>query len=448
MDLEALDRAHLWHPFTQHSLWGQASDPVLVVDRAEGFHLVDIHGTRYLDGASSLWCNVHGHRVPELDAAARAQLDAVAHSTLLGLSQTQAVLLAKELVDVAPPGLQKVFFSDSGATAVEVALKIAAQYQAQTGHPEKNRFMTLGEAYHGDTVGALSLGYSDWFHRAFEALRFETVVMPTPHRPLHQRVTSAAEHAARSIAAAESLIDRHAATLAAVVMEPLVQGAAGMLMQPKGFLSAVARACKAAGVLFIADEVATGFGRTGTMFACEQEHVTPDLLCVAKGLSGGYLPVAATLGTQQVFDAFLGRFDEGKTFFHGHTFTGNALGCAVSRASLKLLRDKVMPALPARVAHLERELGTLRELAHVGEIRQRGLMVGVELVQNRSTHTPYPAAQRLGHQVCMAVRRHGVILRPLGNVVVLMPSPGMPEALLTQLVAATRQAILDATERA
>ncbi|MBI5496982.1 MAG: adenosylmethionine--8-amino-7-oxononanoate transaminase [Deltaproteobacteria bacterium] len=429
------------------SLWG-AEDPVLVIDRAEGFHLVDTDGNRYLDGVSSLWCNVHGHRVPELDDAARAQLNRVAHSTLLGLSQTEAILLAKELVDVAPRGLTRVFFSDAGATAVEVALKMAAQYQVQVGRPEKRRFLALAEAYHGDTVGALSLGYSDWFHRAFAHLKFDVVTAPAPHAYRDPRRLPPEEFAADAAERVSRLIATHADTLAAVVMEPLVQGAAGMLVHPPGYLAAVARACRAHEVLLVCDEVATGFGRTGTMFACEQEGVVPDILCAAKGLSGGYLPVAATLTTERVFGAFLGAFHEGKTFFHGHTFTGNALGCAVSRASLRLLRERVLPALPARVQHLHRLLEPLRALRHVGDLRQRGLMVGMELVRDRATREPFPMADRVGHRVCMAARRHGVILRPLGNVVVLMPAPGMPEALLDTLVTAAHAAIVAITEAA
>jgi adenosylmethionine-8-amino-7-oxononanoate aminotransferase len=434
-ELVALDRQVLWHPFTQHAAWG-VTDPVLVVDRAEGFHLIAADGRRYLDGVSSLWCNVHGHRVPELDQALREQLDKVAHSTLLGLSQSEAILLARDLVACAPAGLQRVFFTDAGATAVEAALKMAVQYQAQRGRPRKKRFLALGEAYHGDTMGAVSLGYTDWFHRAFQHLTFETLTVPPPHAFALEG--AAPDAAARAVV---DMVARHADDLAAVVMEPVMQGAAGMLPQPAGYVRAVAEACRAHKVLFIADEVATGLGRTGRLWACDHDGVTPDILCVAKGLSGGYLPVAATLTTEEVFDAFKARPEEGRQFFHGHTFTGNALGCAVARASLRLLRERVMPGLPERVALLQSLLEPLKAHPHVAEVRQRGLMVGIELVQDRAKRTAYPRAARTGHQVCMAARDHGVVIRPLLDVVVLMPAPAMPAELLTELVAVTRACI-------
>jgi adenosylmethionine-8-amino-7-oxononanoate aminotransferase len=357
----------------------------------------------------------------------------VAHSTLLGLSQTEAILLARDLVEVAPKGLTRVFYSDAGATSVEVALKMAAQFHAQSGQPQRRKFMALGDAYHGDTMGAVSLGYSDWFHRTVKHLVFDVITAPSP-------VVDGDAHLA------VQLIEEHGAELAAFVIEPVMQGAAGMIAQPKGYLAAVARACRKHGVLLICDEVATGFGRTGTMFACEQEGVVPDIMCVAKGLSGGYLPVAATLATERVFDAFRGAFSEGKTFFHGHTFTGNALGCAVSRASLKLMNEQVMPALPSRVTHLTSLLEPLKAHPHVREVRQRGLMVGVEL-QDRARQ-PYAPSLRLGHQVCMDVRKHGVILRPLGSVVVLMPPPAMPAELISVVVAAAIRSINDVTGRA
>jgi len=427
-ELRALDRQHLWHPLTQHSLWG-TPDPVLVMDRAEGFHLIDVDGKRYLDGVSSLWCNVHGHRVPELDDAIRAQLDKVAHSTLLGLSQTQSVLLAKELVDVAPEGLTRVFYSDSGATSVEAALKMAVQFHAQTGHPQRRSFVTLGDAYHGDTMGSVSLGFSDWFHRAFKHLSFPTI-----------QVSSS------DVDAAVAAIEKHAGELAGVVMEPMVQGAAGMIMQPRGYLRAVADACRKHNVLLICDEVAVGFGRTGRLWAVDHDNVKPDILCLAKGLSGGYLPLAATLTTERIFDAFKGVPSEARTFFHGHTFTGNALGCAVARASLKLLVENVLPTATERVAHLRAALQVMTQLQHVKEVRQLGFMVGIELVKDRASGAAWSVDERMGHKVCARARRYGVIIRPLGNVVVLMPAPAMPAPMLAELVNVTRDCIQDVTE--
>lgn len=441
--LAQLDQQVLWHPFTQHQAWG-STEPVLVIDRAEQFHLIDANGNRYLDGVSSLWCNVHGHRVPELDNAVVEQLDRVAHSTLLGLSQTQAVLLAQQLLEAAPAGLARVFYSDSGATAVEAALKMAVQYQVQRGHPLKRGFLTLQEAYHGDTLGAVSLGFSPPLHRAFEHLRFDVIRVPPPHpyrdlRPPQDVFQQRTQQVCEAIA-------QHAYALAAVVVEPLMQGAAGMLAQPPGYLAAVRKACSQHGVLLICDEVATGLGRTGKMWACDHDGVTPDILCVAKGLSGGYLPVAATLATQDVFNAFVGPWEEGTQFFHGHTFSGNALGCAVSRVSLQLLQQRVMPGLPERVEAFAQALAPLREHAHVGDLRQRGLMVGVELVANRKGAVAYERRLRMGHRVCALARQHGVIIRPLGDVVILMPAPAMPTHLLVEL-AQVAGACIDAATR-
>jgi adenosylmethionine-8-amino-7-oxononanoate aminotransferase len=441
------DRRHLWHPFTQQALWGK-EDEILVIDRAEGFHLIGADGRRFLDGVSSLWCNVHGHQVPEIDDAIRAQLGRVAHSTLLGLSQTEAILLAKELLEVAPAGLTRVFYSDSGATAVEIALKMAVQYQTQRGQPGKRTFLTLSEAYHGDTVGALSLGFSPTFHHVFRHLAFPVMHVPPPHGAAAPSGMTSKEWEQHCQQLAEQTISEHGHCLAAVVLEPLVQGAAGMLVQPSGYVRAIADACRRHNVLLICDEVATGFGRTGTLWACSQEGVAPDILCVAKGLSGGYLPLAATLTQEHIYRAFLGTPAEGRTFFHGHTFTGNALGCAAARASLALLKTRVLPVLPGRVEHLRAILAPMAALPHVAQVRQRGLMVGIELAEHPRGRVPYPAILRMGHRVCMRARDRGVILRPLGNVVVLMPAPAMPEHHLTELATATLASITDVTEGA
>ena len=415
--LLALDRAHVWHPFTQMQQWPE--DDPLVIAAAEGNYLIDDLGRRYLDGVSSLWVTVHGHRKKEIDEAVTAQLAKVAHTTLLGLASVPSIELARALVEVAPEGLNRVFYSDSGSTAVEVALKMAYQYWAQKGRPRKRRFVALDEAYHGDTVGSVSVGGIDLFHRLFDGLLFDVDHLPFPHA---YRWRGPGDCAQACLAAAEALFEEKGEELAALVVEPLVQGAAGMRVQPKGYLAQLAALCKRYQVLLICDEVATGFGRTGTMFAVEQEGVKPDLLCVAKGLTGGYLPLAATLSTDEVYSAFLGAYGTQRTFFHGHTYTGNPLACAAALANLSLFRtEQTLARLQPTLASLAAGLDPLALLPHVGDVRRRGLMVGVELVADKATGAEYGYEERVGHRVCLAARKHGVLLRPLGNVVVLVP---------------------------
>jgi adenosylmethionine-8-amino-7-oxononanoate aminotransferase len=437
------DRAHVWHPFTQMAVW--PSDAPLIIERAEGNELIDDLGHRYLDGVSSLWCNVHGHRKAEIDQAIREQLDRVAHSTLLGLASVPSIELAEALVRVAPPGLSRVFYSDSGSTAVEVALKMAYQFWQQRGRPEKTRFAALSEAYHGDTVGSVSVGGMELFHGIFRGLLFGVERLPSPS-PYHWR--GEGDPLAGALAAAERLFSEKADQLAALVMEPLVQGAAGMWMHPPGFLRSMAELCRRHDVLLICDEVATGFGRTGTLFAVEQEGVRPDFLCLAKGLSGGYLPLAATLTTERVYEAFLGEFASARTFFHGHTFTGNPLACAAALASLRLFETEgVLERVRRTAAVLAPELAALAELPHVGDVRQRGLMVGVELVRDRRSKEPYDYAERIGHRVCLAARKRGVLLRPLGPVVVMMPPLSLTAAEAVRMTGALREAIVEVTGR-
>jgi adenosylmethionine-8-amino-7-oxononanoate aminotransferase len=433
-ELERWDRDHLWHPFTPMQAY--AAERPLIIERAHGCFLVDTDGREYIDGVSSLWCNVHGHRVPELDAAVRDQLDRVAHSTLLGLANVPAVRLARRLVELAPPGLTRVFFSDDGATAVEVALKMAFQYwrQCPTPQPQRTLYLALQGAYHGDTLGDVSVGDLGRFHHLFKPLLFPTVRAPNPYC---YRCPLGLERRTCRIDCVEALADlvrEHAETLAAVVIEPLVQGAAGMITAPDGYLRRVREVTRAHDVLLIADEVAVGVGRTGTLFACQQEGVVPDFLCVAKGLTGGYLPLAATLTTEEVYEAFLGRPEEGRTFYHGHTYTGNPLGAAAALANLELLEHAgVLAALPARGERLRCHLERLAALPCVGEVRQRGLMAGIELVRDRATRQPFPAELRTGARVCRRARDRGVLLRPLGDVVVVMPPLAIELPLLDRL---------------
>jgi adenosylmethionine-8-amino-7-oxononanoate transaminase len=423
MNLIEKDKRYVWHPFTQMRDW-VAGEP-LIIARGEGNYLIDVDGRRYLDGVSSLWVNLHGHRRPEIDQAVRAQLERIAHSTLLGLGNVPSIELAEKLVQLAPPGLSKVFYSDSGSTAVEVALKIAYQYQQQRGRTHKRRFLALTEAYHGDTLGAVSVGGIDLFHQIFHPLLFHV------------------EHVAPTEEALAAALEEHAAELAAFVVEPLIQGAAGMRLHPPGFLAAARELCSRHEVLLICDEVATGFGRTGTLFACERERVTPDLLCLAKGISGGYLPLAATLATDDIYQAFIGTYGEQKTFFHGHTYTGNPLACAAGLASLEIFeRERVFEQLPAKIDHVRAQLSEQIETsAHVAEIRQCGLMVGIELC--RADGTPYPYEEAIGARVCQAVRKRGVILRPLGPVVVLLPPLSITHDEIDLLVRATGESIAE-----
>ncbi len=432
--LEQWDREHLWHPFTPMQTYA-ASRP-LIVREARGCLLGDLDGRWYIDGVSSLWCNVHGHVVPELDAAVREQLDRVAHSTLLGLSNVPAVKLARKLVELAPPGLNHVFFSDDGATAVEVALKMAFQYWRQRPDPRpgKVKYLALSRAYHGDTLGDVSVGDVSQFHSLFSPLLFSTERAPSPYCyrcPLGLERSRCRIDCAASL---EEIVRGRHEELAAVVLEPLVQGAAGMIVAPEGFLRRVRDVTAAHGVLLIADEVAVGIGRTGTMFACAQEQVVPDLLCVAKGLTGGYLPLAATLTTEEIYRAFLGRPEEGRTFFHGHTYTGNPLGAAVALANLELMEtNEVLAGLPPKIELLRRHLDRIAALPHVGNVRQKGMMAGIELVADRASKRPFPAAARTGAAVCLRARDHGAILRPLGDVVVLMPPLAIDLDLLDRL---------------
>jgi adenosylmethionine-8-amino-7-oxononanoate aminotransferase len=432
--LEAWDRAHLWHPFTPMQEY--SAEKPLIIERAHGCMLVDTDGREYIDGVSSLWCNLQGHQVAELDQAVRDQLSRVAHSTLLGISNVPAIRLARRLVELAPAGLNRVFFSDDGATAVEVALKMAFQYwrQCPNPRPQKSRYLALQGAYHGDTLGDVSVGDLARFHHLFAPLLFPIVRAPSHYCYRCPLGLERSRCQIDCVAVLEDLVRQHHESLVAVVLEPLVQAAAGMITAPTGFLRRVRDVTRAHDVLLIADEVAVGFGRTGTLFACNQEDVVPDFLCLAKGLTGGYLPLAATLTTDQVYQAFLGRPEEGHTFYHGHTYTGNPLGAAAALANLDRLEAAgVLPALPERVERLRVHLDRLAKLPHVGDIRQQGFMAGIELARNKNTKEPFGPTQRMGMRVCRALREEGVLLRPLGDVLVVMPPLTIELSLLDSL---------------
>jgi adenosylmethionine---8-amino-7-oxononanoate aminotransferase len=421
-ELRAWDHAYLWHPFTPMADWAN-SDP-LVIERGQGVYLYDTEGRRYLDGVSSLWCNVHGHRHPTIDAALKDQIDKIAHSTLLGVTHPSAIELARELVQRTPAGLTRVFYSDDGATAVEVALKMAFQYwrQKRQPEPERTQFVALTDAYHGDTLGDVSVGGLEQFHAMFKPLLFPTLRAPMPfcyRCPLGLERSSCAMDCLASV---DQILSDHPGTVAAVIVEPLVQGAAGMIVHPEGYLAGLRELTRRHGTLLIADEVAVGFGRTGSLFACDREGVSPDFLCLAKGLTGGYLPLAATLTTEEVYSAFHGTAAEGKTFYHGHTFAGNPLGSAVALANLRVFdEERTLENLEPKVSLLEARLTEIATLPHVGDVRQKGLIAGIELVEDRATKAQFPWESQVGAKVCRKARESGLLIRPLVDVIVVMP---------------------------
>lgn len=438
--LAAADRRHLWHPFTQMRDWER--EPFLVIERARGNYLYDAAGERYLDGVSSLWVTVHGHRHPRIDAAVRNQLARVAHTTFLGLTHPPAIELARRLVGIAPRGLSRVFYSDNGSTAVEIALKMAFQHWRQRGERRRTRFLALRNSYHGDTIGSVSVGGIDLFHSIFRPLLFDALFADSPccyRCPARKSYPSCGIACLES---AESLLKKHRREIAAVVVEPLVQAAAGMLVYPADFLRGLRDLCTRHGLLLIADEVATGFGRTGAMFACGKAGISPDLMALAKGITGGYLPLAATLATEEIYESFKGRHEEFRTFFHGHTYTANPMACAAAIANLDVFEEeKTIERLQPKIARIEAALGRLRNIPIVGDIRQEGLMVGIELVRNRRSKAVHPPRERIGHRVILEARKRGVILRPLGNVIVLMPPLSITPREIDRLVEVTKESI-------
>ena len=417
--LAAWDVAHVWHGFTQ-----MAEYEPLVIERAEGCWLTTADGRRLFDGVSSLWCNLHGHRHPAIDAAVREQLDRVAHVTTLGMVAAPAVELSRRLAELAPGDLNHAFYASDGAAAVEAALKMAFQYWRQCDQPQpaKTKYLAYGGAYHGDTLGSTAVGGVAAFHAMFAPLLCDVVRLEAPDRRVPAGAAPA-ESTAYHLGKLEEVLAARHAEIAALVIEPLVQGAAGMVMQPPGYLQGVRELTERYGVLMIADEIVTGFGRTGAMFACQHEGVTPDILCLGKSITAGYLPMAATVATDRVFDAFLGTHAESRTFFHGHTYSGNPLAAAAALASLDLLEQQQMVTelVPRRAEQLAAALAPLADSPHVAEVRQLGLIAGVEL-QDAGTGKPFPADRRAGHSVCRECTNRGVWLRPLGDVVVVMPA--------------------------
>ncbi|MGA2603081.1 MAG: adenosylmethionine--8-amino-7-oxononanoate transaminase [Verrucomicrobiia bacterium] len=420
------DHRYLWHPFTPMRDW--VSEEPVIIESGEGAVLRDTRGREYIDANSSIWTNLHGHRHPAITQAIKDQLDRIAHSSFLGLSNEPAIRLAEQLIQIAPPGLTRVFYSDDGSTAMEVAVKMALQYWQHRNQPQRAKFVAFADAYHGDTLGAVSIGGIDLFHSAFRPLLFEVI-----------RVNDLSRLA--------NIMREHRDVVAGVVIEPLVQGAAGMKLWRRGLLAELRSLCTEWGALLIADEVLTGFGHTGTMFACEQEGVTPDLMAVAKGLTGGYLPLAATLTTEEIFRAFLGDYSEFKTFFHGHSYTGNQLGCAAALANLRVFKEeqtlvKIQPKCERLRAGLER----LRAVPHVGDVRHIGMIGAVELFQDVATKVPFPLADKVGIRVCAEMRERGALTRPIGNTIILLPpycvSDQQMDRVLSVLAESVRAVVL------
>lgn len=461
------DRKYIWHPFTQMKDWQTEDFPV--IDRGEGCYLIDIEGQKYLDGVSSLWCSVFGHRVKEIDKAIKKQLEKIAHTTFLGLTHPMAIELAEKLIAIAPKGLARVFYSDSGSEAMEIALKMAYQYWQQRGQPQKKKFAKLTNAYHGDTIGSVSLGGIGLFHQIYKPLLFETLEIPSPYRyrwPLPPMgkdgfgtdlrsvsdPTSAGKQdwervKKESLEIMETVLRENQGEIAALVMEPLMQGAAGMIDQPQGYISRARELTRKYNTLLIFDEVATGFGRTGKMFAADHEGVTPDIMAVAKGLTGGYLPLAATLTTEEVYDAFLGEYEEFKTFFHGHTYTANPLACAAAIATIDLFhKDRTLEKLQPKIRLIKDRLKDFYKLKAVGDIRQCGTMIGIELVRDKKTKKEFEPKEKIGVRVIELARKKGAILRPLGPVIVLMPPLAMTERELNRLLDITYESIEEITE--
>lgn len=431
-ELTDWDLRHFWHSFTQMSEY----EP-MVIERAEGSWLVDVHGRRYLDGVSSLWCNLHGHRHPRIEAAIVEQLGKLPHATTLGMANVPAVELARRLAELAPGDLNRVFYASDGACAVEAALKIAFQYWLQCPNPRegKTKYLAYDSAYHGDTLGSTAVGGIERFHALYKPLLFDVLRLPPPDA----RLADASHH----LALLEQTLQQHHAEIAALAIEPLLQGAAGMIQQPAGYLRGVRELTKKYDVLLIADEIVTGFCRTGRMFACEHEGVTPDLLCLGKSITSGTLPLAATLATDEVYDAFLGDYTTGCTFHHGHTYAGNALAAAAACATLDVIADERVLAetVPRLADKMARTLATLKSHRHVADVRQLGAIVGVELCADRESSQAYPAKERHGYRVCKQTTAQGVWLRPLGDVIVVMPPLCITDAELELLARVLTQSI-------
>lgn len=438
---EELDKKYIWHPFTQMKGW--CENPQLVIDHAKGVKLYDCEGNGYYDAFSSLWVNIHGHCRKEINDAIIAELNRCEHSTLLGLINKPSAEFAEKLVEVSPEGLNKVFYSDDGSTAVEAAVKLAFQYWNYKGFPEKRDFINLGDSYHGDTIGAVSVGNVEVFHKAFKPLLFKThrVTCPSFYHSNTDCKTEE-EYVQYCLDELEAYLKENADHTAAMIMEPLCQCAAGMLMQSPGYIGGVRELTKKYNVLLIVDEVAVGFGRTGKLFACEHENVKPDMMCISKGITGGYMALGATLVTDEIYDAFLGDPMEYKTFFHGHSYTGNNLACAAGIAGLEIFKkDKVIEGLPPKIEVIKKHFAKMNEMKYIGNARQWGMLGGIELMADKENKVPFDPALQMAGGICQTARKYGVIIRNIGDVIVFMPPLVSTEEDIDQMLTRLEQAM-------
>ncbi|WP_333654568.1 adenosylmethionine--8-amino-7-oxononanoate transaminase [Dissulfurispira sp.] len=446
--LEEADKKFIWHPFTQMKDWLEEK-PIIITEGSDCF-VKDAYGKWYLDGVSSIWVSIHGHRKKEIDDAIKEQLDKIAHSTLLGLGNIPSIKLAAKLIQLLNSSLtthhsslNKVFYSDNGSTAVEVALKMAFQYWIHKGVKGKHSFLSLKNAYHGDTIGAVSIGGIDIFHDVFKPLLFKTYKAPSPYCYRCDFGKTPLECSFACLKELKNVLEKHSRKIAALIIEPIVQAAGGMIVWPEGYLKGVRELCNKYNVLLIADEVATGFGRTGKMFACEHENVVPDIMCLSKGITNGYMPLAVTLSTDEIYNAFLGEFKDLKTFFHGHSYTGNPLACAAAIASIDLFeKEEILKNMQPKIALLEERLKDIADLPNVGNVRSKGLIAGIELVKDKTTKEPYPWEEKIGWKVAYKAREEGVLIRPLGNVIVIMPQLSISIKNLNCLMDVIKRAII------
>ncbi len=447
-NLENLDKQYIWHPFTQMKDWLEENS--LIITEGRDCFVKDAYGKWYLDGVSSIWVNIHGHGKKEIDDAIKEQLGKIAHSTLLGLGNIPSIELAEKLINLTDksfagltPRLSKVFYSDNGSTAVEVALKMAFQYWIHKGVKSKQTFLSLKNAYHGDTIGAVSVGGIDIFHEVFSPLLFKAYKVPSPYCYRCELGKTSLECSFTCLNEMENILEKHSDEIAAVIIEPIVQAAGGIIVWPGGYLKGVRELCNKYNVLLIADEVATGFGRTGKMFACEHENIVPDIMCLSKGITNGYMPLAVTLATDEIYNAFLGEFKELKTFFHGHSYTGNPLACAAAIANIDLFeKEKTLKNMQPKIALLEDKLKEIAELPNVGNVRNKGLIAGIELVKDKSSKEPYPWEEKVGWKIAYNAREEGVLIRPLGNVIVIMPPLAISIENLNRLMDVIKKAII------
>lgn len=446
--LEEADKKIIWHPFTQMKDWLEEK-PIIITEGRDCF-VKDAYGKWYLDGVSSIWVNIHGHRKKEVDDAIKEQLDKIAHSTLLGLGNIPSIKLAEKLIQLLNQSftthhspLSKVFYSDNGSTAVEVGLKMAFQYWIHKGVKGKQAFLSLKNAYHGDTIGAVSVGGIDIFHEVFKPLLFKTYKAPSPYCYRCEFGKTPLKCSFACLEELKNIMEKHSREIAAIIIEPIVQAAGGIIVWPEGYLKGVRELCNKYNVLLIADEVATGFGRTGKMFACEHENVVPDIMCLSKGITNGYMPLAVTLSTDEIYNAFLGEFKDLKTFFHGHSYTGNPLACAAAIASIDLFeKEETLKNMQPKISLLEDKLKEISDLPNVGNVRNKGLIAGIELVKDKTSKEPYPWEEKMGWKVAYRAREEGVLIRPLGNVIVIMPPLSISIENLNRLMDVIKRAII------